>query len=469
MHSMRPLLRRALPLGRALLAPVLLAACAPAEAAQEQSRVVAFVNATVIPMDRERVLERHTVVVRDGRIAQVGPSAQLAPPAGAQVVDAAGKFLIPGLAEMHAHIPAAQGGNMEPVERTLFLYLAGGVTTIRGMQGSPQHLELRGRAARGEILGPRVYAAGPALSGGNTPNAAAAAPRVREQKAAGYDLLKIQGGLSRESFEAIDATAAEVGIPFAGHVPAAIGLNGALRYGYASIDHLDSYVEALAGFPDGFAGTNVGFFGSTLVSAAEEARLPALAAATRAAGVAVVPTQTLIEHLASPEPAEEMARRPEMRYMPPATVAQWVERKRAYQAEAAHTPAANARFIALRRRLLKGLHDGGVTVLLGSDAPQWWNVPGFSARREAELMAAAGLTPYQVLESATRAPAAHLRAEAEWGTIQPGRSADLVLLDASPLQDVANLWRQAGVMVRGRWLPQAEIERRLEAIAASLR
>ena len=451
----------------ALLAATLAGACSAADAVERdapQAQAVAFVGASVIPMDRERVLENHTVVVRDGRIVEMGPSAQLRAPAGATVVDARGKFLVPGLAEMHAHIPAANQGGMEGVHRTLYLYLAGGVTTIRGMQGSPLHLELRQQAARGSIASPRIYAAGPALGGGNlTPEAGVRI--VEEEKAAGYDLLKIQTGLSRATFDAIDAAADRVGIPFAGHVPANVGLNRALAARYASIDHLDSYVEALAGHGDGFGGVQVGFFGFNLIDRVDDSRIPALAAATKAAGVWNVPTQTLMEHLASPEPAEEMARRPEMRFMSPQTVEQWVERKRAFQRDPAYTPERARRYLEVRRRLIRALSDAGAGLLLGSDAPQWWNVPGFSARRELEYMVTAGLTPYEALEMATRSPAVYFGAEAEWGTVQTGRSADLLLLDANPLTDVRNLWRQAGVMVRGRWMPQAEIDRRLDEIA----
>ena len=454
----------------ALLAAVLAGACtgvAAEQGAATQGQVVAFVGASVVPMDRERVLENHTVVVRDGRIAEVGPSTQVRAPAGAATVDARGKFLVPGFAEMHAHIPAAQGGNLDGVHRTLFLYLAGGVTTIRGMQGSPLHLELREQSERGEILAPRIYAAGPAVGGGGL-SPEAATRLVEEQKAAGYDLLKIQTGLSRAAFDAMDAAADRVGIPFAGHVPANVGLDRALAARYASIDHLDAYMEALAGHGGGFGGVQVGFFGFNLVDQADASRIAALAAATKAAGVWNVPTQTLMEHLASPEDPEAMARRPEMRFMAPQTVAQWVERKRAFQRDPAYTPARAQRYLDLRRRLIKALSDADAGLLLGSDAPQWWNVPGFSARRELELMVGAGLTPYEALEMATRSPAVYFAAEGEWGIIQPGRSADLVLLDANPLQDIGSVWRQAGVMVRGRWLPQAEIDRRLEEIAAAV-
>jgi len=438
---------------------------AAADAAAPAS-TVAFVGANVIPMDRERVLENHTVIVRDGRIAGVGPAAQVRAPAGATVVDARGKFLIPGLAEMHAHIPTPQAGT-ETVQRTLFLYLAGGVTTIRGMLGHPLHLQLRDQAARNEILAPRIYTSGPSVNGNSAPTPEAATRMVEEQKQAGYDLLKIHPGVPRAAFDALDATADRAGIPFAGHVPGEVGLNRALQARFASIDHLDGYVEALAGQGERFTPQESGFFGFNMIDRVDESRIGTLAAATRAAGVWNAPTQTLMEHLASPEDPEQMAQRPEMRYMPAQTVAQWVQQKRNFTSGPNFTAARAQRYIQVRRRLIRALHDAGAGLLLGSDAPQWWNVPGFSARRELEYMVAAGLTPYQALETGTRNPAVYFGAQRAWGTVEEGRSADLILLDASPLQDIRNLWKQAGVMVRGQWLPQAEIERRLGEIAGS--
>lgn len=459
--------RRPLP---ALLLLALGAACAPsptpdAPGGGAGAATVAIVGATVIPMDtdQQRVLPDHTVLVRDGRIAQIGPSAGLPAPAGATVVDGRGRYLIPGLAEMHAHIPTPQQGQ-EAVDRTLFLYLAGGVTTVRGMLGHPLHLQLREQSARGEILAPRIYTSGPSFSGGSAPTAEVATRMVQEQKSTGYDLLKIHPGVSRAAFDAMDAAADRAGIPFAGHVPAEVGLNRALQAGFHSIDHLDGYLEAMAGRPDRFTSQESGFFGFNMTDRVDESRIPALAAATRAAGVWNAPTQTLMEHLASPEDPESMARRPEMRYMPPATVAQWVERKRAFQRDPMFTPARAQRYIDVRRRLIRGLHDVGAGLVLGSDAPQWWNVPGFSARRELELLVAAGLTPWEALATGTRNAAAYFGTR-DWGTIEPGRSADLILLEADPLQDIRNLWRQSGVLVRGRWVPQADIDRRLEEIA----
>lgn len=425
---------------------------------------VAFVDVNVVPMDRERVLERQTVIVRNGRIAAMGPVGRTAVPAGAQRVDGRGKFLMPGLAEMHAHIPPPQAG-AQVVERTLFLYLANGITTIRGMLGHPGHLELRRQTLSGQVLGPRIYTSGPSLNGNSAKTPEQAERMVTEQKAAGYDFLKLHPGLSRPVYDAIVATGNRAGMAWAGHVSADVGLQRALETRQKSIDHLDGYVEALATTQSG----NPGFFGFNWTPQLDESRIPALAAATRAAGVWNVPTQSLLEHLAGPEDADALARRPEMRYMPPQTVAQWVKAKRDFQQNPLATPENSRRFIDARRRLIRALHDADAGLLLGSDAPQIFNVPGFAIHHELQTLVASGLTPYQALATGTRNVATYFGTEKESGTVETGKVADLLLLNANPLTDVRNVQRRAGVMVRGRWLPESEIQKRLEAIAASVR
>lgn len=429
--------------------------------------VTAFVDVTVIPMDRERRLPGQTVVVRGDRIVALGPVARVEVPDGATRVEGKGKFLIPGLAEMHAHIPGGQASD-SAVERTLFLYVAGGLTTIRGMLGHPRHLELRARAASGELLSPTIYAAGPSLNGNSLPDPAAARRAATEQKEAGYDLLKIHPGVSREAFDTLVTVARAVGIPYAGHVPTEVGVARAIEARYASIEHLDGYVEAMVreGAPVG--ADESAFFGLNLGEHLDESKLPALVAATRKAGVWNVPTQVLLENLVLAGSSAELARRPEMRYVTPETRAQWAEVKESMLQETGSTPESARRTIAMRRKLIKALHAAGAGLLLGSDAPQIYNVPGFSTHRELESLVAAGLTPYQALETGTRNIAKYFGTERETGTVEQGKRADLILLEADPLADIRNTTKRAGVMVRGRWLPQAEIERRLAAVAKAV-
>lgn len=441
-----------------------LAPPAPTDPPVRSDSVTAFVDVSVIPMDRERTLPGQTVVVRGDRIVEIGPVAQVKVPRGGVRVEGRGKFLIPGLAEMHAHIPGGQAADAE-VERTLFMYVAGGLTTVRGMLGHPRHLELRARAARGELLSPTIYAAGPSLNGNSIPDPAAAARAAIEQKRAGYDLLKIHPGVGRVVFDTLAATAHRIGIPFAGHVPAEVGLPRALEARYATIEHLDGYIEAMLrdGAPVG-AGQSA-FFGLNLGEHLDESKLPGLVEATRRAGVWNVPTQVLLENLALVGSSAELARRPEMRYVAPQTLAEWAQVKDKMLEETGSTPESARRTIEMRRRLIKALHAAGAGLLLGSDAPQIYNVPGFSTHRELESLVAAGLTPYQALETGTRNIARYFGSERQTGTVEQGKRADLVLLDADPLADIRNTARRAGVMVRGRWLPRAELERRLAEVA----
>ncbi|MEK6769276.1 MAG: amidohydrolase family protein, partial [Gemmatimonadota bacterium] len=199
----------------------------------------------------------------------------------------------------------------------------------------------------------------------------------------------------------------------------------------------------------------------------DESRIAEAARITREAGVWVVPTEALMESFVGSEPPEEMARWPGMEYLPAAMVRQWIQQLTNFRSQGAWTPERAERFLAIRKRLIRELHTAGVGILLGSDAPQVMNVPGFSIHRERRSYVAAGLTPYQALETGTRNVARFFGAEREFGTVEAGKRADLVLLDADPLADIGNFRRQAGVMVGGRWLPREEVERRLATIAAA--
>src|SRR5688572_12285774 len=209
-----------------------------------QGAATAFIGVNVLPMDKEHVLADQTVVVTDGKITSIAPAAAAQVPAGAVRVDGTGKYLLPGLGELHAHIPGGKAPEAD-IERTLFLYIANGVTTIRGMLGDPRHLVYRERVAKGEVLGPRIYTSGPSFNGNSVKTPDAAVAMVTDQQKVGYDLLKIHPGVSRDAFDVMAARADELRIPFAGHVPEAVGLMRALDAKYQSIDHLDGYVEAL--------------------------------------------------------------------------------------------------------------------------------------------------------------------------------------------------------------------------------
>lgn len=435
-----------------------------AAAAQGTRPTYAITDVTVVPMDRERLLPGHTVIVRDGRIAAVGPARSTRIPAGAIRINGRGRYLMPGLAEMHAHVPA--GDDAQWTKDVLFLYAANGITFARGMLGAPAHLELRSKLERGELVGPRLYTSGPSLNGNSVATPEDGRRMVAEQKAAGYDFLKIHPGLDRARYDSIAAAAREHKLPFGGHVPDDVGLRRALEAGQATVDHLDGYMPLLVrdGFtvPEGAGG----FFGYGLADAVDERKIAHAARLTRQAGAWNVPTDSLIHHLLLPGLGEaELLAREELRYVPAKMLDGWKQARAGLRAQPDYDAARAAKFIAVRGKLIKALHDSGAGLLLGSDAPQIFNVPGFSLHRELAYLVQAGLTPYQALTTGTREVARFLGTPRDFGTVEPGRRADLILLEGDPLKDVANVRRRAGVMVGGRWLPEAEIEAGLAAIA----
>jgi hypothetical protein len=427
-------------------------------------QAVAFTNVTVIPMDRERTLADQTVVVVGQRITAVGPAGEVKVPAGTTRIDGRGKFLMPGLAEMHAHIPPGNATDAD-IEKVLAYFALNGVTTVRGMLGAPRHLGYRDRAAKGEVLSPTIYTTGPSLNGSSIPTVEAAIKAVTDQKAAGYDLLKIHPGIKAEVYDAMASTATRLGIRFVGHVPLDVGLRRALAARQASLDHVDGFIEAMVPPTSAVPATQSAFFGYNLVPHVEQSRLAELVQLAKASGTWIVPTQTLFESMMGPTSPDELRQWPEMKYWPSGTVAQWAQSTATTRQQLGFTAGQGEQMNLLRRRIMNALRQAGVPFLLGSDAPQWWNVPGFSLERELQAMVKAGFTPWQALESGSRNVARFFNAEDEFGTVAAGRRADLVLLDANPVEDVGNWSKRAGVMVRGKWIPRQEIAERLNALS----
>lgn len=427
-------------------------------AAEEAPVPVAFTNVNVISMLEEGVQQDQVVVVRGDSIASIASE----PPSGARIIDGQGGFLIPGLAEMLANVPE----DADYRDDVLFLWLAQGVTFVRSVLGHSNHLELRQQLLSGEVLGPRLLTSGPPFSGRTISGPSASASAARRQKKAGYDFLKIHPGLSRDEFDILAFTAGDVDIPFGGHVTERVGLAESLEAGQRWIDHLDGYLQALVPDLASYPREAASPFGMDLAPYVDRSLIEGVVAQTAASGAAVVPTETLLENFANAAQWQEMSRREQFRYVPQELRESYV-RSLSGAAEATGADVA-AQALTIRKALIKALHDAGVPLLLGSDSPQVFNVPGFSAHRELESMVAAGLTPFEALAAGTTAPAAFFET-AEWGAIEPGRAADLVLLRANPLDDITNSRTIEGVMVRGRWLDRAELDAGLAAIETKYR
>ncbi|HSH76337.1 MAG TPA: amidohydrolase family protein [Longimicrobiales bacterium] len=439
-------------------------ACAPPAASQG---TVTFVDVTVIPMDREGLLEGQTVVVSDGVITEMGPSEDVAVGSGTTIVAGAGRYLMPGLAEMHAHVPPGDDPPREAIDDILFLYVANGITTIRGMLGSAYQIPLAEELERGEALGPTFYVAAPSLNGSTAPTPEAAERLVRAHAAAGYHLQKIHPGVPLAVWNRMVEVAEEVGLTFGGHVPADVGLLHAMRTGMSTVDHLDGFVQAVA--PPGVTSQiNAGRITlGGLLRGIDEGRIADIVQAVIDEDVYVVPTMYLWENLYGTADPEPFLAQPEMRYVSAA-------QREAWRRQAAGGPQGSPEeleaFFDLRRRILEALADAGAGILMGTDSPQLFNVPGFALHREITAMADAGLTNRQILLSGTvnvgRYVREHLGIDDSFGIVAPGQRADLLLLGSNPLEDLTALTDRVGVMVRGRWLPQADLEAGLEALAA---
>ena len=371
---------------------------------EEQNQAVQTIitNVNVVDVRQGTVQEPRHILIDSGTIVQI-LDAEVSLPKADTIIHGSGKYLIPGLAEMHAHIPSPEWGR-NLTKETLFLYLSNGITTIRGMLGHPVHLELRKQAADNEILSPRIYTSSPSLNGNTVPTQEEARQKVMAYHEDGYDFLKLHPGIRREVFDEIVRTAKEVGIPYAGHVSVHVGIRHALESDYASVDHVDGFLEGLV--PEGadVAPDANGFFGYNFTELADTSMIVELVALTREHDVWVVPTQSLFDRWFSPEDPSVLAQAPEMKYMPASTIDSWVNSKKGLISDNTYTAEKWEQFNSIRRQFILKLHQAGHGLLLGSDAPQVFNVPGFSIHHELQGMLDAGLSPADAIRIGTLNP-----------------------------------------------------------------
>lgn len=426
------------------------------------SGVFAITGATVVTMTGG-VLADHTVVVRGDRIAALGPSAQVAVPAGATVVDGAGKWVMPGLADMHVHL-----WNKDD----LTLFLAAGVTTVRNMFGERRHLSWRSQIAAGEWIGPTIITAGPIIDGdppvwpGSTvlDDPSDADKIVAEQKAAGYDFLKPYSRLSFEAYQALAAAAKRHGMALEGHVPFAVGLPAALAAGQRSIEHLDSWMYAMVpeqvdlpphrGTPEAMRAA---------LSQFDPSRLPGLIAKAVAARAWTCPTLTVGDRIgALDDPAALRQRTAWLDLVAPAVMERWEQDPRfgRYDYRDYGAVRAAARLYA---EIVGALAAANAPLLVGTDTGNPFVIPGAALHDEIELLVAAGVPRPRVLQAATADAARFLGSPDEAGVVAVGARADLLLVSADPLTTALPVIPD-GVMVRGRWLSRDRLEAALADI-----
>ncbi len=442
------------------LALVLAGGCVPVS-----SQTTAFVNVNVLPMDRERVLPEHTVLVRNGLIEEVGPSYRVEVPAGAEVVQGDDLYLMPALADMHVTLPSPQA-TQEQVKDFFRLLLANNVAAVRGMEGSANHLRLKREVGSGSLLGPTLYVGAPPMRGWSPEDTQGAIDLMLSYRSAGYDLLPIAGDVPQNVWDSLTGEAHSRGYTFGGTIPEGIGLRGALSTGISTVEHLDGYLkevvsdEVRARLDRGEAVPL-----RTQLESVEGRKMRAIAAHTRSSDTWVVPTMYLWENRARTPNVDSVLSRPEMRYVPDYVADGWI--LEASGGERLDSETGDL-LIGVRRRLLRALTMAGVGVLMGTGSPAMFNIPGLSLRHELRSMEAAGLTPYEVLVTGTRNVAQYAEREllepGNFGTVEEGNRADLILLRSNPFDNLEALWDQEGVMVRGVWISREEIDSDLASI-----
>jgi imidazolonepropionase-like amidohydrolase len=438
--------------------------------ASAQSQSIVIEHLTVLPMtaDAAQPLPNTTVIIRNGRIESIARDGAAKLPARARRIDGTGKWLMPALADAHVHtendriagllIKSAKiaPGTFRPQDG-LLPYVANGVLQVTDMSAMPESIAFRDEVERGKLLGPHIALA--AMIDGSPPiwppgmTRVAAAPEqgrkaVRDIKAEGYDLVKVYSRLDFETFDAIVDEAGKQGLKVLGHIPGRgkYITEKFLRPGFGMVAHAEEFAFQVEELSDDKA-------------IADFAQL------AKRNGVWLTATLTLDERIIEQvrDPGT-LKTRPELRYVNPVLREYWTNHN-PYVGASTHRSEALEKVVAFNRRLVRAFAQAGVPILAGTDSLVPGVIPGFALHDELVALSSAGLSNQQVLASATRLPAEWLGVAGDRGTVERGKRADLLLLDANPLEDVSNTRKIAAVIVRGRYLPRAELDKMMSALA----
>ncbi len=435
----------------ALVAFLLISTLQPAYAIADVNSVVAFTNVTVIPMDSERVIANQTVVVTDGIITAIGDWDKTAIPRNAVQIKGNGKYLMPGLVDSHVHLYSAT---------EMPLYLFNGVTTVFDLNGGPATLGWKKKVARGLMVNaPNILSTGPKFD--RVRSSAEAAREVDEQWQAGYDGVKIYPQVSSEEFPALMGAAKARGLIMVGHIARRVGLEKTVESGQ-SIAHAEEYLYTFFNFPktDDLFEDNIKL---------DEARIPQAVEVTRASGVSVIATLVTYEHIVrQATDIKNYLGNPELKYIAPYLRDKLEpERDVYFNGFSAEEKALLPDYLAFQKELVHQLQIAGVPIIAGTDSQGVGPVAGFALHEELQNFVSIGFTPYEALKTATTNSAALLKGTDKFGTVTVGKRADLLLLNANPLSDVRNATKIAGVMIRGHWLPEAQLKRFLDGLPAA--
>jgi len=452
----------------------------------QKSLVVSHIS--VVDVSTGETKPDMTVIISDGRIREIGNSTTTRIPEGAQVVEAKGKFLIPGLCDMHVHM--FNQVSRRPPNRWYFpLFVANGITSIREMWTKPEDMEQvrewRKLQAEGSLLAPRIGAVGTLVDGppgaettqigGALPGPTANIVRtpdeardfVRELKAAGdIDFVKTYSSLSRESYFAIADEAKKQGLPFAGHVPFSVDATEASSAGQRSMEHLNQILESSSSRSQELFQVPGRDWSSkhekVMLDTFSEERFRKLVTVLAKNQSWQVPTLVTARVYAFPGDLKITRNEKQLRYIPANEIANW---KKLFperdQQPTDIEKAVRGRLWQKQLEVVRRMNEAGVPFMAGTDLGTAYIYPGFSLHDELTLFVEAGFTPLEALKAATRNPAEFLGLLDSLGTVEKGKIADLVLLNANPLEDIRNTQKIEAVVVNGRFLNRKELDQLL--------
>jgi imidazolonepropionase-like amidohydrolase len=383
-----------------------------------------------------------TVVVVGDRIAAVGRARKIRVPEGAQVIDAANKYLIPGLWDMHVHL----GDGDFDKNFYLRLFIANGITGVRIMEGAPEYQSWRKEAEGGTLLAPRMIIASPMIGFGDLSNISEARAReeVRKAKQSGPDFIKVHDNLARAAYFAVIEEAKRVGLPVEGHTPVSVTAEEVSQAGQKSIEHLTGLAPAEA----------------------DHATAERLFALFRKNQTWQCPTLIMRHNYALLDDSS-LAADPRLKYAKPSWRARWLRMTKEAGAWPAGEGARRRETIRKEDALVAEMQRAGVGILAGTDDANPYVLPGFGLHDELTLLVKAGLTPMEALRAATFNPAKFLGLSGSLGTVERRKRADLVLLDANPLADISNTKKIAAVIAGGRYLPRESLDKILADVEAA--
>ena len=462
-----------------LLAPLVAGRVVPA-----QDRPLVFADITVIDATGSPARPHRMVTVSGKKIAQIEEYRRGGEPKTADAIDGRGKFLIPGLWDMHVHWYD---------ERFLPLFLANGVTGVRQMWGMPMHQQWRRRMQEGSLVGPREFIASAIIDGPKpvwprsvaVKDAAEAETAVRTSRKNGADFIKVYSLLPRDAYFAIAAESKREGLPFAGHVTFAVSLSEASDAGQKSVEHLTGVLLAASSREDQFRKELVeamsadnpfsatGAINQRRAKELRESYDPVKAAALyrRLARNRTwqTPTLTVLRAMANLDDPRFIDD-PRLKYVAPSVRQTWDPHADFRLKQRTKEDWNQARLTYdLYVKVVGEMRREGVQFLAGTDVLNPFCFPGFSLHDELALLNGAGLTPMEAIQAATRGAADYLGILDSFGTVEKGKTADLVVLDANPLDDIHNTQKIAGMMIGGRYLPKASLEKMLGDVEAVAR